>query len=140
MNADSNAMHWAAPLIGRPYRRGAGGPDAFDCWGLVRWVFAQVHGISMPLVAVDDEGVDNVAAIKRAAAVSGWRPSGARSPAADDIVLMHGPAGRHVGVIVDANGGLFLLHALERVGVCLQPLTDLSRLGFSGFTYWRREP
>ena len=22
-------------LIGRPYRRGAYGPDAFDCWGLV---------------------------------------------------------------------------------------------------------
>lgn len=131
--------HWAAPLIGRPYQADANGPDAFNCWGLVRWVFEHVHGIEMPLIAVDDSQANNVAAIKRAATVSGWRPTDATTPAENDIVLMTGLEGRHVGVIVKANGSLFLLHSLERVGVCLQPLHELGRAGFRSFEFWRHE-
>ena len=135
-------MHWAADLIGKPYRRGACGPDDFDCWGLVRYVFEHVHGIAMPVVNVgqaDADTPDNVAAIKHAAAVSGWRPSGEREPAEHDIVLMTGIEGRHVGVMVRANGALLLLHCIERVGVCAQPLADLARVGFHGFVFWRRD-
>jgi hypothetical protein len=134
-------MHWATDLIGRPYRRGAHGPDEFDCWGLVRHVFATVHGIDMPVVTVgslDDATLDNVAAIKRAAQVSGWRPSGDHTMAEHDIVLMNGLEGRHVGVMVRANGALLLLHCVEQLGVCVQPLADLARSGFTGFVFWRR--
>ena len=131
-------MHWATDLIGQPYQRGATGPDAFDCWGLVRHVFTTVHGINMPVVAVDDASADNVHAIREAARVSGWRPCADDEPAADDIVLMQGIEGPHVGVMVQANGALLLLHCLERVGVCAQPLTDLQRGGFHGFSFWRR--
>lgn len=137
----NDAMHWATDLIGRPYRRGAHGPDAFDCWGLVRHVFAQIHGIEMPVIEVgqlDDATPDNVAAIKRAAAVSGWKPSDDAQPRENDIVLMNGIDGRHVGVIVAANGALLLLHCMEQVGVCVQPLADLQRMGFHGFVFWRR--
>ena len=138
----NQTMHWATELIGLPYSRGACGPDAFDCWGLVRHVFEQVHGITMPAIAVgqgDDPTLDNVIAIKRAAAVSGWQPSGDRLPAEHDIVLMSNVHGRHVGVMVQANGALLLLHCIERTGVCAQPLADLARTGFHGFTFWRRE-
>lgn len=134
-------MHWAAELIGLPYRRGAHGPHEFDCWGLVRHVFAQIHGIAMPVIEVGPLAADtpaNVAAIKHAAAVSGWAPSGATTPAEHDIVLMNGIDGRHVGVMVAANGTLALLHCLEGAGVCVQPLADLARSGFTGFVFWRR--
>ena len=138
----TESMHWAAELIGLPYGAGARGPEAFDCWGLVRHVFAQQHGIDMPVVGVgplDAATPDNVAAIKRAAEVSGWKPSGAREPAEHDIVLMNSPLGRHVGVMVQANGALLLLHCIEGAGVCAQPLPDLGRMGYSGFTFWRRD-
>lgn len=134
-------IHWATDLIGVPYGAGAAGPDAFDCWGLVRYVFRTVHGIDMPVVSVGrvgDESADNVAAIKRAAEVSGWKPSSATDAAENDIVLMNSPLGRHVGVMVRANGALLFLHAIEGLGVCVQPLADLSRMGFTGFTFWRR--
>lgn len=134
-------MHWAAELIGRPYRRGAHGPDEFDCWGLVRFVFETVHHITMPVIEVGQgaaETIDNVIAIKRAAEVSGWRPSGETVPAVNDIVLMNSIEGRHVGVMVQANGVLLLLHCMERVGVCVQPLHDLACSGFHGFVFWRR--
>lgn len=135
-------MHWAADLIGLPYRRGAHGPDAFDCWGLVRHIFEQVHGITMPAIAIgqlDDPTLENVVAIKRAAEVSGWKPSGDTQPAEHDIVLMSSVEGRHVGVIVLVSGSLLLLHCIERVGVCVQPIVDLQRMGFHGFTFWRLE-
>lgn len=133
-------MHWATELIGVSYGAGACGPDAFDCWGLVRYVFRTVHGIDMPVVSVGrvgDESAENVAAIKRAAEVSGWRPSSDTAPAEHDIVLMNSPTGRHVGVVVYANGALLLLHCSEGLGVCVQPLADLARMGFTGFTFWR---
>jgi len=128
--------HWAADLIGRPYSKG-GEPGAYNCWSLVRHVFETRHGITMPIVAVADALADNVAAIKRAAAVSGWRP--ADPPARDgDIVLMLNLLGeRHVGVMAAANGGLGLLHAVQGAGVCWQTLEEVARHGFREFAFWR---
>ena len=134
-----SGAHWAAGLIGMPYRKGAAGPDCWDCWGLVRHVFATRYGIAMPLVAVADGSADNVSAIKRAAVVSGWRP--AAQPAQDgDIVLMQGIEGRHVGVMVEADGRLGLLHAMDGAGVCWQGLRDVAAGGFRDFEVWRHTP
>lgn len=132
----STLTHWAAPLIGRPYLRGAAGPDAFDCWGLVRHVFALRYGIAMPVVAVDS-GDDQADVIRAAAQASGWRPADAGTPQDGDIALMRGPLGRHVGVLVLADGHLRLLHSVERVGVCMQALADVRAAGFSRPNLWR---
>jgi cell wall-associated NlpC family hydrolase len=35
-------------LIGVPFVRGARGPDAYDCWGLVRELYKREHGITPP--------------------------------------------------------------------------------------------
>ena len=40
------ALRWALSRVGDPYVWGAGGPNAFDCSGLVLWAYAQV-GISL---------------------------------------------------------------------------------------------
>lgn len=139
--------HWAADLIGRPWAPGAQGPGAFDCWGLVRHVFLVRYGVEMPLVQVGDftEG-GNVAALKKAAEVSGWRPvEGA--PEDGDIVLLQGPKGRHVGVMVATARGLRLLHAdgcmtdYGPVGsVVAVPLDDARQGGYGRIELWRRAP
>ena len=131
--------HWALDLIGKPWREGACGPDAFNCWGLVQHVFLERLGIEMPQVDVTQADTpENAAAIRRASEVSGWRPSGDAAPKEDDIVLMMSPTGRHVGVMVRANGRLGLLHSLEGVGVCFQRLEDLPAHGFCRVEFWRR--
>lgn len=131
-------MHWAADLIGREYSR-EGVLPGFSCWSLVRHVFEHRHGIIMPVVAVADGSADNVAAIKRAAVVSGWRPVDSDEPADGDIVLMLNLLGeRHVGVMVEADGRLGLLHAVEGSGVCWQELRDVMAQGFRGAEFWRR--
>lgn len=126
-------MHWASELIGHPHT-----PEC-NCWWLVRKVFREQLRIEMPLVDVDaKDSPENVAAIKRAAGVSGWRPA-TGEPQEWDIVLMRGPTGRHVGVMVRANGRLGLLHNVERMGVCFHTLDEVQRLGYSGFENWRRD-
>ena len=52
----SNPVEQAARLIGRPYVWGAEGPDAFDCSGLMQYVFAKT-GIALPRRAVDQSRV-----------------------------------------------------------------------------------
>jgi peptidoglycan DL-endopeptidase CwlO len=41
------AVRAALDQIGKPYRWGATGPEAFDCSGLVRWAYAQA-GLALP--------------------------------------------------------------------------------------------
>jgi cell wall-associated NlpC family hydrolase len=131
-------MHWAADLIGAPYERGAQGPDAWDCWSLTRHVFAARYGIVMPVIAIDDASADNVRAIRQAAHASGWRPAHDDKPRDGDVALMRNLLGeRHVGVIVEADGALGLLHAVQGPGVCFEALAAV-RMGFSGLEVWRR--
>ena len=46
-------MHWTADYLGKPWRNGADGPDAFDCYGLVRAVYRDRCGVEMPVVSAD---------------------------------------------------------------------------------------
>lgn len=39
---------WVSRYIGIPYSDGARGPDAYDCWGLVRLVMFERFGVELP--------------------------------------------------------------------------------------------
>lgn len=52
----SDAVDFAASLIGRPYVWGAEGPDAFDCSGLTQYVY-QEFGIELPRRAISQSRV-----------------------------------------------------------------------------------
>ena len=116
--------HWATPLINKPYKSGACGPDAFDCIGLVRFYFAERHGIALPDYHLMDKTADLRAFVK----ATGWkRVQGIAQD--DDVMLMENWLGRHVGVIVRTSEGLGLLHAegSDRLGsVKWQPLDTLA--------------
>jgi NlpC/P60 family len=47
MPTGSDVVALAQRELGKPYVFGADGPEAFDCSGLVQWVYAQL-GISLP--------------------------------------------------------------------------------------------
>jgi cell wall-associated NlpC family hydrolase len=104
-------------LIGKPYRAGAGGPDAFDCYGLARHVMRELYAVALP---------DRIApaAIRRSA----WRR--VAFPADGAIVLMGaGPTPKHIGVYL----GDGVLHALEGAGVVFDPFDMLPFRGFGHF-------
>jgi cell wall-associated NlpC family hydrolase len=50
--AAANAVGAARSMLGRPYRWGAVGPNAFDCSGLIQWAYRQA-GVALPRVSRD---------------------------------------------------------------------------------------
>lgn len=132
-----------AALIGKPWKPRAAGPDGFDCWGLVRYVFANRYALRMPEVDVYAPGDDQARHIAEVYKASGWRPIGQAAPIDGDIVLLWSLAGlRHVGTMLHADRELGLLHcegnAVDpRPGVVWEPLDEvLTR--YLHPTVWRR--
>lgn len=46
--------------IGLPFVSGARGPDAYDCWGLILAVYAEVYGIQLPDYDIGAEALRDI--------------------------------------------------------------------------------
>jgi cell wall-associated NlpC family hydrolase len=100
-------------VIGYPWANGANGPEAYDCWGLVRAYYREVRDVHLPVVAVDATRAFAVAhAFAGHAELGNWEP--VEFPSEGCAVLM-GQARRphHVGLWL--GGGV--LHSSEGCGV-----------------------
>lgn len=137
-------MHWASQYIGRRWVSGARGPAEFDCWGLVRWVFANHYGIELPeFVGVDANDHKAVLAFMRAqeevrAQVwADWQE--VPVPRDGDAVAMGGREFlNHVGIYIAAPEGSGVLHCRLNSGVIFQRLTDLKAAnGFRRIIFYR---
>lgn len=129
--------HWAEHYLGKPWRSGATGPDAFDCYGLVRAVYADRYGHTMPVL--DADATSALACLRAARDFPEYaRWAEVATPGEGDVVQM-GCARRphHVGVFVDAAGGR-VLHSVESAGVLLQPLSSLAAHGWNILNIYRR--
>ena len=131
-------MHWAEDLIGRPYRAGGQGPDAFDCWGLVRWVMANRFGRALPAIPVGASDIRAVLiAFRHHPERRRW--SAVERPGEGDCVLLRRSRHPvHVGVWLAADGG-GLLHAVEGTGVVFQRPRDLLASGWRIEGFYRRD-
>lgn len=101
--------------IGKPWQAGAIGPDAYDCYALVREVQAKHFGVNMSEVCVPDyEDQDQIAELMAGHIETGnWiRVDRSRH---GDAVYMRRPA-RHYGVWLDIDGG-GVLHCTKDLGV-----------------------
>lgn len=121
------------PYIGLPWKEGAMGPDAFNCWGLLRHIQLKYFGILLPEIIVGDtvacremyeEKVNN----------HEWVP--VDIPRHGDGVLLRGGNLPHVGVYLDLDGG-GILHSMEEVGVIFTHPRSLPALAFGRVTYYR---
>lgn len=128
-------------LIGRPYRIGATGPDAFDCYGLSRHVQHALYGYELPVLPF-------VAATTRQQAEAmlnhpergNWQEVDEHDARDGDIVLMGNVAKRdfHLGTfIVPATSGV-VLHINEQAGVVVDDLPSLRAIGFHYLRIFRR--
>ena len=130
-------MHWAEELIGRPYRTGGQGPDAFDCWGLVRWVIAQRFGRELPAILVE---LDDLRAVLLAFRDHPERQrwTAVQEPDEGDCVLLRQSRHPiHVGVWLGVDGG-GVLHAVEGNGVVFQRVRDLLASSWRIEGFYRR--
>lgn len=80
---------WVAPWIGLPFRDKGRGPDAYDCWGLVRAVLAAQFGIDLPDYAgayTNAHDHASVAAAVDAGLTDGWTT--VDDPRAGDLLVI----------------------------------------------------
>lgn len=124
-------------LIGKPWARGAEGPEAFDCWSFASMVQRELLGRDLPLAA--SLGIDTadsravIETIRSSPLQRQWMPVEAR--AHGDLVLMTRVSRPcHVGVWIDAEGLRGVLHCGRNLGVVLQTEAQVraqwSRLDF----------
>lgn len=106
-------------LLGRPYRAGAMGPAAFDCYGLARHLQAAFFGRDLPRFQLPAEA--GRFAVASAIAVhperERWREV-ARPRDGAIVVMARQDCGFHLGVWLGLQqiGGL-IAHTIEQTGV-----------------------
>ncbi len=93
-------IHFATKYIGQPYKA-----VFFDCWGLVRKVYADEYAINLPAFPVD---VDNlrqlIKTIKEKSNSNLWKAE--KEPQEGAIVLLRQSRHpTHVGIWLNIDGG-----------------------------------
>lgn len=126
-------------LIGKPWVSGACGPEAFDCWGLVRYIFSKQRGIALPeYPGVSESG--RLAMVKNAQAevAAHWSP--VPSPSHLDVVGMsEGSKVHHCGLwLAEGSGGI--LHSFQGGGVVFQSMASVRQSGLQNFTFYQFRP
>jgi len=104
-------VQYAAGLLGKPYKNGAKGPDAFDCSGFVHYVYKR-YEINVPYTT--EELVHTGYQVSRENVLAG------------DLVIFTIKRSYHIGIMMNERE---FLHASASKGVAIGNL-DL--------VYWRR--
>lgn len=130
-------MHWACRYIGKKWVSGARGPDTFDCWGLLWWIYKEHLGIELPSYPnVDPLDTFVVSHLLRQAAGNGqWHRL--ESPLDNCAVAMsRNREFHHVGIYLEVDGGM-VLHAADGANVIAQTSNGLKAAGFNRLEYFR---
>ncbi len=103
-------------FIGLPYRAGARGPDAYDCYGLIAAVMKASRGVDLPDWYQDAPGAEGASrAISAALAgeTSAGRAVKVDEPDEFDIAVVGGrDRPHHVGIVVNEG----VLHSSKTFG------------------------
>ncbi len=122
--------------IGLPWVAGASGPDAFDCWGFVRYVLKHEFGHNVPQVNVNANNLrDVLTAFKQDLAFQSFVE--VFNPQNGDVVLLrqaNNPA--HCGLWLNIDGG-GILHCVRGTGVVFQNKASIKSNGWFIHSYYR---
>jgi cell wall-associated NlpC family hydrolase len=137
----TDRLTFLGSLIGLPYRVGATGPDAYDCYGLAQHVQRHLYDVEMPALPY-------VAATTRQQAEAmmlhperlNWREVPDAEARDGDLVLMGNVAKRdfHLGVFVVPVTAGVVLHVDQGRGVVADDLPALRAIGFAYARLFRR--
>jgi hypothetical protein len=132
----ATATHWSTLLVGLPWQ-----PN-FACWDLVRVVQLEQFGRVMPAYDLADERAPEQ--LRSVVQASGWQRLEHYRSQEGDVLLMRGPDGLHIGIVVWVDARCQLLHNLGGMvrgvaqgSVRIDPVADLGRLGYGRFELWR---
>jgi cell wall-associated NlpC family hydrolase len=133
----STSKHWIINYLGKPWESGAQGPDAFDCWSLVRTVQADIYGRTLPIVEVDGLNNDAIAnAFSTSNEYANWLL--VDTPQEGDCVITKSAPNRpdHVGIWVNVDGGR-ILQCVYGSGVVAITISATKKLIGQHIEFWR---
>jgi len=128
------STHWAVEHISKPWVCNTAGPDTFDCWGLVRWVYKNVLGVDLPEMPHirPHEWLKIARAIKHQNLFEE-----ASTPKEYDVVAMGKCKDcHHVGVYTEADGG-GIVHCEEGTGVVFMSMSSVRANGYTQLKFLR---
>lgn len=122
-------------IIGRPYRLGAQGPDAYDCYSAARAVQRSIFMREMPAFEMPSEAGRQAiaAAIAMHPERDRWKEIKAPSDGALVTMARH-LQGYHIGVWIADEDGL-IVHAIEGPGVVASRMLELEAEGWRKFRF-----
>jgi len=124
--------NWVREYLGKPYLRGAYGPDSYDCWGLVHSVFLRAFGVDLPHYPEDMTmlGIGREMKDTSGFADKGFDEVRDGSNGNCDILLMCGGTNPvHIGLLLNIDSEWVVLHAMRDAGVILTPKNRLASSG-----------
>jgi cell wall-associated NlpC family hydrolase len=131
--------HWATQYIGLPHVNGATGPEAFDCWGLVRHCQRERYDIELPHVQVLTEDLDaHVRMFRAHPEFRNWLEVSVPKDG-DCVVMGRAREPAHIGMWIKANNTSGVLHACQGVGVVFQPMASLRASGWGLVRFYRHK-
>jgi cell wall-associated NlpC family hydrolase len=124
----------ARKYLGKPWVSGARGPHAFDCWGLLWFIYREEFGITLPEYPWIDPR--DVAAVTRQINLDlkDWEPLAEPVPGCG-VAMSANTRFHHVGIWLSVDEGL-ILHAAERGAVVAESLNNLRQIGINRFAYY----
>ena len=129
--------HWIEDkYFGKPWANGASGPDSFDCYGLVRAVYAAELGIDLPVVPVDAHSPLAVRhAMLNQDEYANWIEVVGDLADFDVVLMSAAKHPHHVGIWICGS----MLHSIEGSGVVFQSADSLKRHGWNIVKRYRRK-
>ena len=127
--------HWAFDYIGKPWKSGCGGPEAFDCWGLVVDVYRHQYGKVLSTISVPENNLKAlIQTINKHPERQHWKT--VLLPQEGAVALMRQSRYPiHVGLWIDVDGG-GILHCIQGTGVVFQSLQALELIGWKVEAYY----
>lgn len=109
-------------LVGKPFRLGGRGPDAYDCYGLVMEIGRRA-GVNLPDLQSPEHLSEVASAIE--SGIDLWEPCEAHPGAIVTLRVCDPKRVSHVGVVLPFDQ---VLHAWAPAGgVCKEPLANWKR-------------
>ncbi len=139
MKPTKHDVSWVAPLMGKRWVSGARGPEEYDCWGLLRHVFKNHVGISLP--SCDEVDAANIPLVTKeiSKAIYGGHFIQIDKPIHLCAVgLSKNSAIHHVGIWLDVDGGV-ILHSNQGSNVTVQNIRSMRVSGFNTILFYRHK-
>lgn len=126
-------------LLGKPYRLGSQGPDAFDCFGLFREVQATLF--DRHIEAVERPAREELfpMAIEKSKERRRWRKIAAPVHGAAVVLANVFENKRHLGTFLEFERPGRILHTDEKTGVVFERIAMVQSRGFTRLEFFERK-